>query len=113
MISIKGLKRLKALALTILEKNGLEFFSDFFLKSLSIFSPKNKSLYEVKPVPNESPVTLLATHAKKIGSSLPKISENQSKCQKMSFFHSNEMEHHSNLCSKIEICPAQPILNQS
>ena len=65
MISIKGLKRLKALALTILEKNGLEFFSDFFLKSLNIFSLKNKSFYEVKPVPNESPVTLLATHAKK------------------------------------------------
>ena len=55
-----------------------------------------------------------ASHpCKKIGSSLPKISKNQSKCQKMSFFHSNEMEHHSNLCSKIEICPAQPILNQS
>ena len=58
---------MKALALTILEKNGLEFFSDFFLKSLSIFSLKNKSFYEVKPVPNESPVAHLATHAKKIG----------------------------------------------
>ena len=66
MITIKGLKRLKALALTILEKNGLEFFSDFLLKSLSIFSLKTKSFYEVKPVPNESPVTLLATHAKKL-----------------------------------------------
>ena len=50
MISFKGLKRLKALALTKLEKNGLEF---------------------------------------------------------------NEMEHHGNLCIKIEICPAQPIFNQS
>ena len=84
MISIKGLKRLKALALTILEKNGLEFFSDFFLKSLSIFSPKNKSLYEVKPVPNESPVTLLATHAKKLGAQyqqFQKINPNVKKCQ--------------------------------
>ena len=91
---------------------GLSFFRFFPQKSKHFFT-KNKSFYEVKPVPNESPVTLLATHAKKIGSSIPTISKNQSKCQKMSFFHSNEMEHHINICSKIEICPAQPILNQS
>ena len=79
---IKGLKRLKALTLTILEKNGLEFFSDFFFKGLSIFSPK-KSFYEVKPVPNESPVTLLATHAKKLGvhyQKFQKINPNVKKC---------------------------------
>ena len=76
MISIKSLKILKALALIILEKNGIEFFSDFSLKSLSIFSPKNKSFYEVKPVPNESPATLLATHAKKLGVHYQKCKKN-------------------------------------
>ena len=74
---------MKALTLTILEKNGLEFCSEFFFKSLSIFSPKNKSFYEVKPVPNESPVTLLATHAKKFGvhyQKFQKINPNVKKC---------------------------------
>ena len=59
---------------------GLSFFSDFSLKSLSIFSPKNKSFYEVKPVPNESPATLLATHAKKLGVHNQKINPNVKKC---------------------------------
>ena len=68
METIKSLKRLEALTLTILEKNGLELFPQKNFKSLSIFSPENKSFYEVKPVPNESPVTHLATQAKKFGS---------------------------------------------
>ena len=58
-------------------------FQNFFCQSQSIFSPKNKSLYEVKPVPNESPLTLLATHAKKLGVlylKFQKINPNVKKC---------------------------------
>ena len=42
MIPIKSVKRFVALTLTTLEKNGLEFFTNFFPKSLSIFTPKNR-----------------------------------------------------------------------
>ena len=42
MIPIKSVKRFEALTLTSLEKNGLEFFTNFFPKSLSIFTPKNR-----------------------------------------------------------------------
>ena len=41
METIKGLKRLEALTLTIFEKNGLELFPKKHFKSLSIFSPKD------------------------------------------------------------------------
>ena len=42
MIPVKSVKRFEALTLTSLEKNGLEFFYQFFSKSLSIFTPKNR-----------------------------------------------------------------------
>ena len=61
----------------------METFSRLLPQSLSIFSPKNKSFHEVKPVPNESPVTLLATHAKKLGvhyQKFQKINPNVKKC---------------------------------
>ena len=63
------------------------------------------SFYEVKPVPNESPVTLLATHAKN-GEFITKNFRKSIQMSKNVIFHSNEMEHNSTLCSKIEICPA-------
>ena len=42
MIPIKSVKRFEALTLTSLEKNGLEFFTNFSPNSLSIFTPKNR-----------------------------------------------------------------------
>ena len=79
----------------------------YFLKkkfiSLSIFSPENKSLYEVKPVPNKSPpLTHLATHAKKINTKI--LEKSTQICPKKSISHSNETECQNNLCSKIESC---------
>ena len=74
---------MKALALTILEKNGLELFLRFSSLKSKHFLTKNKSFHEVKPVPNESPVTLLATHAKKLGvhyQKFQKINPNVKKC---------------------------------
>ena len=43
MIPIKSVKRLEALTLTSLEKNGLEFLTKKISKSLSILPPKNRS----------------------------------------------------------------------
>ena len=42
MIPIKSVKIFEALTLTSLEKNGLEFFTIFFHKSRSIFTPKSR-----------------------------------------------------------------------
>ena len=77
---------MEALILTILEKNGLSYFLKKNFKSLSIFSPKNISFYEVKPVPNESPVTHLATHAKKFRGYYQKFRKINPNVQKCHFF---------------------------
>ena len=64
----------------------LSYFLKKNFKSLSIFSPKNVSFYEVKPVPNESPVTHLATHAKKFRGYYQKFRKINPNVQKCHFF---------------------------
>ena len=56
-----------ALALTSLEKIGLEFFSQKIFKSLSIFSPKIRSFLGVKLGPLGPPTIHLTTPEKKLG----------------------------------------------
>ena len=86
MIPIKSVKRLEALTLTSLEKNGLEFFTQKISKSLSIFSTKIEVFGGVKPGPLESPIIQLMAHQKIIGGYYLKKLNIQSSCQKSDFF---------------------------
>ena len=71
---------------SILEKNGFELFPQKkHFKILSIFSPENESFYEVKPVPNESPVTHIATHAKKLEATTKKFEKSTLTSKKVIF----------------------------
>merc|ERR1711994_202317 len=113
ILPTKSILKLNALALTGLEKIGLEFFSQKNFKNLSIFSPKIRDFLWGQTCSIGTSIHPSNHPMQKNRKSLAKISKNLSKCAKMSFFHSNEIEHYSNLCNKIESCPAQPILNQS
>jgi hypothetical protein len=86
MIPIKSVKRFEALTLTSLEKNGLEFFTNFFPKSLSIFTPKNRGFLGVKPGPLESPIIQLMAHQKILGGYYLKKLNIQLTCEKSDFF---------------------------
>ena len=66
-ILTKSIKGLMVLALSSLEKIGLEYFSQKIFKSLSIFSPKIRSFCGVKLGPLGPPTIHLTTHEKKLG----------------------------------------------
>ena len=61
-------------------------FLPFFPKSLSIFTPKDRGFFEVKPGPLESPIIQLMAHQKILGGYYLKKLNIQSSCQKSDFF---------------------------
>ena len=67
IVPTKSIKGLMALALTSLEKIGLEFFSQKNSKSLSFFLQKLEVFCGVKPGPFGPPTIHLTTHEKKLG----------------------------------------------
>ena len=96
-----------------MEENGLELYPHKKLQK----STENRSFYEVKPVPDENPLTHLATHAKKFGShnqKFQKINPNVLKCHFFTVMKWNIIAIYDFMIEQIiESCPAQPILNQS
>ena len=86
MIPIKSVKRFEALTLTSLEKNGLEFFTNFFPESLSIFTPKNRGFLGGQTWAVGKPYHLANGQSKNIWGLLFKKLNIQSTCQKSDFF---------------------------
>ena len=95
-----------ALALTSLEKIGLEFFSQKILKSLSIFSPKIRSFCGVKLGPLGPPTIHLTTHEKRIGI----VTKNSEILTEMSKKVKIPLLWRCNLYSKKQSAISQPIL---
>ena len=67
IVPTKSIKGLMALALTSLEKIGLEFFSQKNSKPLSFFLQKLEVFCGVKPGPFGPPTIHLTTHEKNLG----------------------------------------------
>ena len=64
----------------------LSFFTNFYPKSLSIFTPKVEVFWGVKPGPLESPIIQLMAHQKILGGYYLKKLNIQLTCEKSDFF---------------------------
>ena len=113
MIPIKSVKRFEALTLTSLEKNGLEFFYQFFSKSLSIFTPKNRGFLGGQTWAVGKPYHPANGPSKNIRGLLFEKIEYSINLSKKWFFPYYEMEQNCNFIVKMKSLITQRFLNQS
>ena len=113
MIPIKSVKRFEALTLTSLDKNGLEFFYQFFSKSLSIFTPENRGFCGGQTWAVGKPYHLANGPSKNIRGLLFEKIEYSIKLWKKWFFPYYEMEQNCNFIVKMKSFITQRFLNQS
>ena len=113
MIPIKSVKRFEALTLTSLEKNGLEFFTNFFPKSLSIFTPKNRGFLGGQTWAVGKPYHPANGPSKNIRGLLFEKIEYSINLWKKWFFPYYEMEQNCNFIVKMKSFITQRFLNQS
>ena len=113
MIPIKSVKRFEALTLTSLEKNGLEFFTNFFPKSLSIFTPKNRGFLGGQTWAIGKPYHPANGPSKNIWGVLVEKIEYSTNMSEKSFFLYYEMEQTYNFIVKTKSFITQRFLNQS
>ena len=91
----------------------LSFFTNFFPKSLSIFTPKNRGFWGVKPGPSKSPIIQLMAHQKILGGYYSKKMNIQFNLLKKWFIPYYEMEQNCKFIVKVTSFIIQRFLNQS